>query len=182
MALGLFGATYCVSVEWPHWANEVFELLSCNMPLNTFEENSGHELAPNSAMAELGTHVIRGDNVDIWLRFEKGQLQSYLLTKLQGYKGVYVSPRTNLCTGDLTFLLRLSRPHGLEGARVSVNGTEVTEFPWGAPYEVPGGKVEIRVEHDGYQPITRRLVLDANDAGEQRLSITSEDLRPALSL
>lgn len=131
-------------------------------------------------MTELGNHVIRGEDADVWLRFSDAkELESYLLTQLYGLKGVYLSPRRDLCTGTLSFLLRLSRPYELEGARVYIEGEEIEDFPWGALHEIPGGRVEIRIEHPDYKPIIKHLDLEADDAGEQRLTLSSEDLVPA---
>lgn len=178
-ALALLGPASCASSEWPRWADQLVGDLACGMSPAEVEQRSERELRIDSAMAELGTHVIRGRRVDVWLRFKDEQLQSYMLTELRGLKGVSLSPRTNLCTGELSFLLRLSRPYGLEGARVLFNGEEVEDFPWGAPYEIPGGQVEIRVEHEDYEPIVKHLELGAGDAGEQRIDLTAEDLHPA---
>lgn len=176
----VFGAFIfsCASGGWPLWTDQIVEKLACSLSPAEVIQLSERELIADHSMTELGTHVIRGRRVDIWLRFEDGQLRSYLRTRVQGLMGVRLSPRKNLCTGELSFLLRLSRPYGLEGARVFVNGEEVEEFPWGAPHEIPGGTVEIRVEHTDYKPVIKCLDLDAGDRGEQVLDLTLGDLNP----
>lgn len=177
--IGLLGSFSCGAAGWPRWTEQLVSKLQCGMSPAALEEQTGFELVPSAAMAELGTHVIRGRRADVWLRFEGGRLQSYLLTKPHGFKGVYLTPRTDLCSGHLSFLLRVTRTAQLEGARVYLDGELIDAFPWGAHFEVRGGRRELRIEKDGFEPIIKQLDLTAGDAGEQRLEVTGDDLRRA---
>lgn len=114
--VGLVGSFSCGAGSWPRWTEELVSNLQCGMSPAAIEEQTGFEVEATAAMAELGTHVIRGRSADVWLRFEGGRFQSYLLTKPHGFKGVYLTPRTDLCSGHLSFLLRVTRTAQLEGA------------------------------------------------------------------
>jgi hypothetical protein len=87
-------------------------------------------------------------------------------------KTVRLSPRTDVCTGTLSFRLRIHLPQELPGSRILVDGAQVGVVR-GLQEDVPVplGEHELRIESDGHRPIIRHLKISARDKGDLVLSI-----------
>lgn len=130
----------------------------------------------------LGRHYIRKRHADLWLRFnEQERLEWVTLSKMDGWRimATRQSPRRNLCTGELTYQVRLDWTVELEGAAVYLDGQEVQ--PEAGKITVSAGQHEVRVEKAGYEPIIRHLDLGPEDRGDQRLDLRQVELQPAHS-
>jgi hypothetical protein len=117
---------------------------------------------------------------DLWLRFnQQDRLEWVTLSKMDGWRimATRQSPRRNLCTGELTYQVRLDWTVELEGATVSLDGQEVQ--PDGGQITVSAGEHEVRIEKAGYDPIIRHLDLGPEDRGDQSLDLRSVDLQPS---
>jgi len=128
----------------------------------------------------LGRHYIHKGHADLWLRFnEQERLEWVTLSKIDGWRimATRLSPRRNLCTGELSYQVRLDWTVDLEGASVFLDGYEVK--PDSGKVELSAGRHELRIEKAGYEPLVRQLNLGPEDRGDQRLDLTKVELRPA---
>lgn len=127
----------------------------------------------------LGRHYVSKGYADLWLRFnEQNRLEWVTLSKMDGWRimATRESPRRNLCTGELTYQVRLDWTVELEGATVSLDGQEVQ--PDGGQITVSAGEHEVRIEKAGYEPILRQLQLGPEDRGDQRIDLRDVTLVP----
>lgn len=153
--------------------------LDCGMSLDEVRELTENEVKPTSTMPWLGSHRVDGQRADVWLSFDDEGLVSVIHGRTDGLTSVRLSPKKNLCTGELAFrlsLLLLTRD--LVGAAVHVDGRRVaTMDEIRRDVEVAGGSHELKVEMEGYDPLTLQLDFGRNDAGEQRLELKLADGR-----
>ena len=177
----------CASRGWPGWTHDLVSALSCGMRKSEVVELAGQELraVTNTAFRGVyGTHTLDRGDVSVWLDFKDGELVSFSRWRPQPWKlkSVYISPKENLCTGQLSFFLRIYRPHGLsDDAIVFLDGEVINDYSWARPVEVPIGKHELRIQGEGYEPVVKYLEFGAEDQGELWIDITSEELRPRVS-
>lgn len=128
----------------------------------------------------LGRHYIRKGHADLWLRFnEQEGLEWVTLSKMDGWRimATRLSPRRNLCTGELSYQVRLDWTVDLEGASVVLDGNKVQ--PDAGKVELSAGRHKLRIEKAGYEPIVLHLDLGPDDRGDQRLDLTKVELQPA---
>lgn len=172
-------ATGCGS--WPIWARELSGKLECGMTLEEVENlaaEQGHDLrSPSDPW--LGQQNVRKDHSALWLRFnQQDRLEWVTLSKMDGWRimATRLSPRRNLCTGELTYQVRLDWTVELEGATVSLDGKEVQ--PDAGIITVSAGEHEVRIEKADYDPIIRHLDLGPEDRGDQSLDLRKVELVP----
>lgn len=167
--------------SWPTWARELSGKLECGM---TFEEvaslaeEHGLELGSPSD-PWLGQKNVPKDHSALWLRFNaQDRLEWVTLSQMDGWRimATRLSPRRNLCTGELTYQVRLDWTVELEGATVSLDGQEVQ--PDAGMITVSAGEHEVRIEKAGYESIVRHLDLGPEDRGDQSLDLRSVELQP----
>ena len=181
LALLSLGACPGGSQAWPRWAQELGSELRCGMTLEEAQQLAGGHIEALEAGAHpwLGRYYVRRGHTDLWLRFdEQAKLEWVTLSRVNGWRimATRESPRRNLCTGELTFQVRLDWTAELEGAKVYLDGREVQ--PEGGKIEVSAGQHEVRIEKAGYQPIIRHLDLGPGDRGDESLDLREVDLRP----
>lgn len=176
-------ALACVSGSWPQWTEELVSSLDCGMSISEVQTLAGRDLEPVRSVAFRGvysTHTIDKGDTSVWLHFDEGQLQAVSRWRPEAWKlkSVYISPKRNLCNGELSFFVRLFRPAALEDPTVYLDGKEVENFPWAGPYEVSSGAHKLRIVEEGYEPIVKRLDFAEGDRGELWIEITGDDLHP----
>ena len=145
----------CASGNCPHWTEELISSLECGMTISEVESLAGQDLEPVRTVAfrgVYGTHTIDKGSVSVWLHFIDGHLQAVSCWRPQAWKlkSVYISPKRNLCNGELSFFVRLFRPAALEDPTVYFDAKEIVNFPWARPFEVSAGSHELRVVEEGY--------------------------------
>lgn len=166
---------------WPTWARELSGQLECGMTpeeVSDLAAEQGFELR-SPLDPWLGQKNVRKDHSALWLRFnEDSRLEWITLSTMDGWRimATRLSPRRNLCTGELTYRVRLLWTVGLEGAAVYLDGEEVQ--PESGYLSVTAGEHELRIEKAGYEPIIRHLQLGPEDRGDQRLDLTQVELEP----
>lgn len=168
------------SGSWPRWAREVAGELECGMTIEDVKALIDEEVLKLEAGPHpwLGQHYIRKRYADLWLRFnEQERLEWVTLSKMDGWRimATRLSPRRNLCTGELTYQVLLDWTVELEGAAVFLDGEEVS--PEAGKITVSAGEHEVRIEKVGYEPIVRHLDLGPGDRGDQRFDLTAIELR-----
>lgn len=173
----------CASGGWPQWTEDLVSSLECGMTTAEVQTLAGQELQPVTSTAfrgVYGTHTIAEGNTSVWLHFEENHLQAVSRWRPEAWKlkAIHMSPKKNLCSGDLSFFLRLFRPAALKDPTVYLDSTEVENFPWARPFEISRGEHVLRVEEKGYKPIIKHLHFSEDDPGELWLEITGEDLHP----
>lgn len=127
----------------------------------------------------LGRHYVSKGYSKLWLRFnERQRLEWVTLSKMDGWRimATQQSPRRNLCTGELTYQVRLDWTVELEAAAVFLDGQPVQ--PEGGTITVSAGEHEVRIEKAGYEPIIRHLDLGPDDRGDQSLDFRDVELQP----
>lgn len=170
--------------SWPRWAQEFAEELECGMTIEEIQRLTAEEVQTLEAGAHpwLGRHYVREGYAELWLRFnEQQRLEWVTLSEMDGWRimATRQSPRRNLCTGELTYQVRLDWTVELEGAAVFLDGEEVQ--PEGGKITVPAGEHEIRIEQSGHHPIVRRVDLGPQDRGDQSLDLRNVELVPVRS-
>lgn len=163
------------------WVEELLPQLRCGMSLGEVRQLTEREVQPTSTMPWLGSYRVEGKRADVWLDFEDGGLVSAISGRIDGLTSVRLSPKENLCTGELAFrvnLVLLSRE--LLGAVVYLDGEQVALMnEVRRDIEVSGGVHELRIELDGFSPFATELRRGSGDPGEQRLEIKAEGERLA---
>jgi len=90
-----------------------------------------------------------------------------------------LSPRRNLCTGELTFRLRILLPAELLGATAYLDGERTATLDdLQEDFELTIGQHLLRIEKEDHEPIIKNLQLGTRDRGDQRLDLTEVDLWP----
>lgn len=169
------------STAWPSWARELAAELKCGMSLEEVRKLADQKIQTLEAGAHpwLGRHYVRKRHADVWLRFnEQGRLEWVTLSKMDGWRVMATrrSPRRNLCTGELTYQVRLDWTVELQSAAVFLDGQEVQ--PEAGKITVSAGQHEVRIEKIGYEPIVRHLDLAPEDRGDQNLDLRAIELVP----
>ena len=172
-------ATGCRS--WPTWARELSGKLECGMALEQVESLAAEQGLDLRSISDpwLGRFYVSKGYADLWLRFnQQDRLEWVTLSKMDGWRvmATRLSPRRNLCTGELTYQVRLDWTVELEDATVTLDGQEVQ--PDAGMITTSAGEHEVRIEQAGYEPIVRHLDLGPKDRGDQRLDLRSVKLQP----
>jgi hypothetical protein len=172
--------TSCLSsaVRWPGWARDLSSRLECGMHVEQVRELTTKEVRPVVAGGHpwLGDYSVDGGRSDLALMLDKKEgLESIALFQVDGWriKSTRVSPRRNLCSGELTFLLRIRWSYALLGAEVYLDGQEIDPEAWVRPelLEVSGGLHELRFLKEGHEPVIRTFNLELGDRGEQLVDL-----------
>lgn len=178
--------TSCLSgpVRWPGWATDLRSKLSCGMQIEQIRGLTDKEVGPVA-----GGHPWTGDYRLSHGRFElalmldnSGGLESIALSqKRMMLPATRLSPRRNLCTGEVIFLLRIgwtvTLSEFMESADVYLDGRRLESKTLDKSlFEVPEGKHDLLFFKDGVGLI-RHLDLGPDDRGEQRLDLTDDELR-----
>ncbi len=183
LALALGVSVSCTSFfglkRDPRWVETLLSQLRCGLTLAEIQSLTDREIE-ESGLDHLGSHGIYGKMADIWLDFQDDQLVSVTSGRVDGIASVRISPKKNICTGDLTFFVQLGWVVPLQGSTVFLDGQKVAEeASAGLMLQVSAGEHEIRVLKDGYAPITKKLILGPDDPGRYQLDFgVEEDLLP----
>lgn len=161
------------------WVEDLVTQLQCGMSLTDVQRVTEHEIKPTTSQPDLGTHRVDGKWADVWLNFQEGRLVHVTAGTIDGLTSLRLSPKRNLCTGGLTFFLRLEWVEQLQGADIYLDGKGMEEnASSGLIFELSAGSHELRVVKEGYESIVKRLYFGPEDPGEYHLDLTSSDLRP----
>lgn len=166
---------------WPYWAEKLEGQLRCGMTLVEVQRIvSGPVTALESGPhPRLGGYYVEKGHSTLWMRFDQsGRLQEVTLSSVDGWRFIAtrLTPRRNLCTGTLTFFLRILVTRDFDDARFFLDGKEV-QLGDGVLEVSPGFHV-LRIEKGGSVPIVRHLMFRSTDRGDQRLDLTHERFRP----
>jgi PEGA domain len=172
-----------LSGQSPKWVTDLVSELECGMTIEEVQRLTRREINfPGNSRFFLGSHYLSNTlgSIDIWLGLEQGHLRYVTLSKIDSLKTTRLSPRRDLCTGELSFLLRIVWTQDLTGSGVYLDGRKLEKDAYAGPVIiVPAGDHELRVEKDGFEPIVRLLRFSPNDRGDQKLNLSAEDLRPS---
>ena len=166
---------------WPTWARELAGKLECGMTVEEVEGLAAEQgLELRSPLDPwLGQKNVRRGHSALWLRFNvQDRLEWATLSQMDGWRimATRLSTRRNLCTGELTYQVRLDWTVELEGAAVFLDGQQVE--PEGGTITVSAGEHEVRIEKAGYDPIVRNLDLGPEDRGDQSIDLRNIELVP----
>ncbi|HKZ19446.1 MAG TPA: PEGA domain-containing protein [Acidimicrobiia bacterium] len=165
--------------HWPDWAKDLAAQLKCGMTLEDLdrlteqpiEKRGFGEVLIGQGRASLSLQLDPNDRVQTIRLIRRPDGWRLLATRS--------SPERNLCTGQLTFIIRIIRTVDLEGSEVYLDGLKVEESEMkGDLLRVPAGEHELRFEKKGYEPIVKRLILNPEDRGDQRVDLSEERLQP----
>lgn len=177
LALVCLTAVGCTSSSgnWSPSSDELVNALHCGLSKADVERIAGQELQPVTSVAlhgVYGTHTIEKEKVTVWLTFEANRLESIARSRLEQWKlkAVYLSPKENLCTGELSFFLRIYRPECSSQASAFINGAALEDYRWGDPLELALGAHEIRVKCENKPDIVVPLELTSEDRGNHILA------------
>lgn len=165
----------------PSWARGLVGQLRCGMSLQDVQSLTPMTL--NSLGGErpwLGMHYFRRGGTDLWLQFDDRHLQSFVVARVNGLSTVRLSPKNNLCTGTLSYRLRIYLPEESAGACVFLDGVRVScSKELLRDVEMPGGEHEIRIDVNGFLPIVKRYRNDPESRGDVELRIDARAMSPA---
>ena len=164
----------------PLWVENLISQLRCGLTLADVERMVDREIEEeDSLMARLGSHRIDGKWATVWLDFTAGELAAVASGRIDGVASMRTSPKRNLCTGELTFLLQVGWVTDLRGATIFLDGQMVEENAIGSfACQIPAGTHHLRLEKDGFLPIRRKISLEPGDPGVYQIDLGSHDLRP----
>lgn len=166
------------------WVEDLLPRLRCGMSLDQVRQLTDRAVEPTSTMPWLGSYRVDGERADVWLDFEDDRLVSVITGKIDGLSSVRLSPKENLCTGELAFrlnLVLLSRE--LLGAAVYLDGRQVASMDEiRQDIEVSDGVHDVRIELEGFLPFVTKLERGPGDLGEQRLEIRADGERLTAAL
>jgi hypothetical protein len=171
-----FLAVSCYAGEavWPKWSRQLVENLRCGMSVEQIERLTREEIIVESGdRSWLGRHRISRRHTDLWLQFREDRtLVSYILARADSPKTTILSPKRNLCTGEITFQLRLLVASDFLGAAVRLNGQPFATIEnIQEDFELPLGRHELLIEKEGYAPIRKRLCLELTSRGDHRFDL-----------
>jgi hypothetical protein len=122
-----------------------------------------------------GNYGVRSGRFELALMLaNNGGLESIVLSQdRMMLPATRFSPRRNLCTGEVTYLLRITWSYALLGAEVYLDGREIDPRAWVRPQllEVSGGFHELRFVKEGHEPVVRTFNLEPGDRGEQLVDL-----------
>jgi hypothetical protein len=144
------------------------------MTLQEVEQLAGKDgVSHEAGRSFVGRHRVSRGYTHLWLQFGEGlRLQSYVLERPESFQWVRLSPRRNLCTGELTYQLRLHpRADELLDAVVYVDGQRMGSLGEVDDLELAAGDHELRIEPHSYPNLVQRLRLGPGDRGDQLLGV-----------
>lgn len=183
-AFALVILSSCASTErWPRWADDVASHLRCGMTLNEIQAATDKGIVSLAGPHPwLGMYRISAGSTELWFQLKNGGLESIVLCTPDSLKTVRMSPRRDLCTGRLEFLVAVELPEELRGARIHLDGAEITHTnDTQVDLTVTVGDHELRIEQEGYMPIVRQLHFTNDDRGDHRLRLTRSELQTSKS-
>jgi hypothetical protein len=145
--------------------------LRCGMSLQQVQALSRFKVKP------VGQHRLGGYRANIgrgavWMEFGDGRLTTVTAQTISGLTSARLSPKKDLCTGQLTFFVSLEWPADLQGTDVYLDGQLAAEnAKSGLVLEVREGEHVIRLERQGRAPIVKALALDESSRGDQWIDI-----------
>lgn len=166
----------------PAWVKDFVSKLECGMTLTEIQGLTDREVKPAQSQTslDLGTHLVNSKWAEVWLDLEGGQLTSVTSGRIDGLTSIRLTPKKNICSGKLTFILSLEWIEPLQGADVYWDGHLVeADASSGLIFPVSAGAHELRVVKEGYEPIVKHLRFEVTDPGRRDVTLTSQDLRPA---
>jgi hypothetical protein len=181
LGITLLGSCFAKADHWPEWAGYLADELKCGMSIRELETLADQKvIVEEGERPWLGKHRISRGPVDLWLQVaDNGGLQSVVLAQPDSFQTMRLSPRRNLCTGELAFRLRILLPAELLGASAYLDGEmTATLDDLQEDLELVIGQHQIKIKKDGYAPVVRDLSFSPSDRGDQRLDLTELDLRP----
>lgn len=149
------------------------------MSLDEVEALTNRKVLEVEAKRDFGTHRVAGQGADVWLGFEGRGLVTVTTGYINGLTSMRRTPKKDLCTGELEFVVSLEWVEELQGASVYWDDSLVKDnASSGLAFKVLAGEHVLQIEKAGYDPIVERLRLDREDRGDQRIDVTAEELRP----
>lgn len=162
----------------PTWIADLLPRLQCGMTLEEIRALTEREVLDlDGGHQFLGGYAIRTDWHDLWLRFVDNGLRQVTWGAAEDSKNTRLSPRRDLCTNELAFLLDVTWTYDFTGSNVYLDDelvAESTRVP--PPLELSTAVHELRIEKPGYAPIVRRYRLTSSDRGDQTLRLSAQDL------
>jgi hypothetical protein len=174
------GGCYPSPEAQPSWISTLIPKLRCGLTLDEVRGLTDREIIDlGGGHSFFGTHRISTTWHEVWLGFDDQRLRSVAWGAAEDSKSSRLSPKSDLCSGDLNFVLTMSWTEAFVGSTVYLDDRLVAEsarVP--PPLELSEGRHEIRIEKHGFRTIVRELVLTSSDRGDQEIRFGGEDLIP----
>lgn len=153
------------------------EQLECGMTLQEVKGSAVEiEAVGEHRLGEYRANL--GRNA-VWLDFTDGSLRSATAQTITGLTSARLSPKKDLCTGELTYFVSLEWIAELQQPDVYLDGELVAEkAASGLVLEVSEGEHVIRLESPGILPVERRIVLDDSSFGDQWIDFENFERLP----
>ena len=169
----------------PEWVVDIKNQLSCGMTPEEVRALTEKELKAHARQLLIldpqsyDSYAVYGTWAHVNLHFQQGSLISILTTRVNGLASAESSPLVNLCTGELTYRIRLAYPYTLKGCALYLN-EELMERCANGHFFLPPGRYEMRLEKAGFAPIWKRFELknDRNQRGTIYLSVEGAEVVP----
>lgn len=179
IALGLVLFVHACEAHEQERFEDLVRQLECGMSIMEVENVAGRRVETTNSKPDLGTHLLRGKSSSAWLTFRDDHLQSVITGRIDGLTSVRLSPKKNICTGELVFFLSIEWVETLQGSDIFWDGEVVEKgASSGLILEVSSGNHELRIVTEGYEPIVKQIHLGPQDSGRQDILITGADLKP----
>ena len=131
-----------------------------------------------AAQRPWGSHFLNRGHTDLWLDIDNSKLKGIRLVRTSGWKFMETqsSPRINLCTGELTFFVRLRLPKNLQGWQVLVDGNALSARARNMMVlELPPGTHEISVTKEGGASLSKEIMIQSDSPGEFQIDFTDKN-------
>ncbi len=185
-ALSLSSCLLCVSCltgirglkKDPKWVNAVVSQLYCGQSLGEVQLLTERRIENTTTQPDFGSFVVSSKFATIWFDFQSSKLVSVTTGRIDGLASIRTSPKTNLCTGELTFWVSLGWIVPLEGADVYLDGDLVeANASAGVVFSFSTGRHELRVVKEGFEPIVKIFHFGPEDMGHVWLDLTEPDVQ-----
>jgi len=168
-----------LSCGLPAQDNALLQHLRCGMSIAEVQMLTDRPLRRTETQQRLGAYKIHTSRSDMWLDFREGHLVAVTEGRMSGLTSLRLSPKKNLCTGNLTFFISLEWEVPLQGSDVFLDGSKIQKgASSGLIFEVSAGEHKLEVIKENYEPVVRYLHLGRADAGRQDILIRSAELHP----
>lgn len=162
----------------PRWIELLLPKLRCGMKPEEIQALTAKEVVHLGAGHWFfGNYRIDTSSHHVWLRIDEHGLQAVAWAAAVDLKNSRISPRHNLCTDKLSFLVDVSWTTDFVGSDVFLDGTRIAEnADVCPPLELSTAHHELRIESPEHAPTVQHFDLTADDPGFQLLYVSTEEI------
>ncbi|MEM1205740.1 MAG: hypothetical protein AAGN66_21095 [Acidobacteriota bacterium] len=153
--------------------------IECGMTLQEVRSISKVEIKAVKGDHHLGDHRANFGRDAVWMEFADGRLTSATTQTITGLTSSRLSPKKNLCSGELSYFVSLEWAAEIREPDLYLDGKLVArKAVSGLVVELGEGQHVVRLEAPGIMPVEKRLVLDETSFGDQWVDFVDFERSP----